>query len=76
MYILYIIYTLHINYLECNEFVYYFQEKELEDKLQNLATDLSQLYKRMAPDSFENQVIIISDFQNIYCLFHLYADCI
>lgn len=34
------------------------QEKELEDKLQNLATDVSQLYRRMAPESFENQVNI------------------
>ncbi|GBO36182.1 hypothetical protein AVEN_153369-1, partial [Araneus ventricosus] len=30
-------------------------EKELEDKLQTLASDVSLLYKRMAPESFYNQ---------------------
>ncbi|GFU68524.1 DNA N6-methyl adenine demethylase [Trichonephila clavipes] len=31
------------------------EEKELEDKLQTLASDVSLLYKRMAPESFYNQ---------------------
>ncbi|XP_042897924.1 methylcytosine dioxygenase TET3 isoform X2 [Parasteatoda tepidariorum] len=36
------------------------EEKELEDKLQNLATDVSQLYRRMAPESFENQLVTLT----------------
>ncbi|GFU19099.1 methylcytosine dioxygenase TET2, partial [Nephila pilipes] len=31
------------------------EEKELDDKLQTLASDVSLLYKRMAPESFYNQ---------------------
>ncbi|XP_055946490.1 methylcytosine dioxygenase tet3-B-like isoform X2 [Argiope bruennichi] len=36
------------------------EEKELEDKLQTLASDVALLYKRMAPESFYNQVVTLT----------------
>ena len=37
------------------------QEEELEDSLQDLATDMAPLYKDIAPDSYHNQTAFESE---------------
>ncbi|XP_023209742.1 putative uncharacterized protein DDB_G0282133 [Centruroides sculpturatus] len=39
------------------------EEQELEDKLQTLATHVSPLYKKVAPDSYNNQVVTLTKHQ-------------
>lgn len=33
-----------------------FQEHEVEEKMQKLATELAPLYEKIAPDSYKNQI--------------------
>lgn len=41
------------------------QEEKIESHLQSLATDLAPLYKRLAPEAFQNQVFNIQQLPHL-----------